>query len=195
LDSNILSTDIRRLFDNICKFPTIKTWKLLYRGSRDGFTSRAFHSRCDEIIDTVTIIKSDNGNIFGGFASFPWNSANAYYDDPQAFIFSLINKENEPFKITSADNTEIDSGKGHEAIHCNPNAGPIFGGGFDLFIGLDGYYNYSYIGYSYKHPNYKHRTERANAILGGSCSKWTLLEIEVFGLGFEDHEDDDSFCS
>ena len=48
-------------------------WKLLFRGSRDGFQAETFHSKCDNKGPTVTIVKSGN-NIFGGFTEISWNS-------------------------------------------------------------------------------------------------------------------------
>ena len=39
-------------------------WKLLFRGSRDGFQAQTFHSKYDNKGPTVTIVKSGN-NIFG----------------------------------------------------------------------------------------------------------------------------------
>lgn len=44
----------------------IKSSELLFRASRDGYTSRKFHKNCDNKGSTVTIIKCPNGNIFGG---------------------------------------------------------------------------------------------------------------------------------
>jgi len=48
-------------------------WRLLFRASRDGFASAAFHSKCDNKGPTVTIVKSGN-NIFGGFTEESWYS-------------------------------------------------------------------------------------------------------------------------
>ena len=49
--------------------------KLIFRGSRDGFTGEAFHRLCDNSPNTISIIKSTEGKIFGGFASFKWINA------------------------------------------------------------------------------------------------------------------------
>jgi len=48
-------------------------WRLLFRGSRDGFATKTFHSKCDNKGPTVTIVKSGN-NIFGGFTEVSWKS-------------------------------------------------------------------------------------------------------------------------
>ena len=92
---------------------------LLYRGSRDGLTAE-----CDGHSNTLTIIKATNSsNIFGGFASVGWESFlyGSYKSNPDAFLFSLINKNNHPLKM----NVKPDSIK--KAIYCLSEFGPSFG--------------------------------------------------------------------
>ena len=48
-------------------------WRLLFRASRDGFVPSAFHSKCDNIGPTITVVTS-GGNIFGGFTENAWTS-------------------------------------------------------------------------------------------------------------------------
>jgi hypothetical protein len=62
---------------------------LLYRATRDGFTGKAFHSKCDGKGNTITIIKNDLNYVFGGYASSAWNSSGNYLNDPNSFLFSL----------------------------------------------------------------------------------------------------------
>jgi len=45
-------------------------WHLIYRGTRDGMSAEAFHSKADGRGPTVTVI-SCNGNIFGGIHRCP----------------------------------------------------------------------------------------------------------------------------
>ena len=53
--------------------PEYSSVSLLFRGSRDGiFTNDLFHNKCVGKGKTITLIKSSNGNIFGGYASEPW---------------------------------------------------------------------------------------------------------------------------
>ena len=42
--------------------------ELLYRGSRDGWKASDFHAKCDNKGATITVIRSTDGFIFGGFA-------------------------------------------------------------------------------------------------------------------------------
>jgi hypothetical protein len=43
---------------NLCEFSRNDKWSLLYRGTRDGFGSDDFHSRCDGHSNTLTILKA-----------------------------------------------------------------------------------------------------------------------------------------
>ena len=60
---------------------------LLYRAIRDGFTSQAFHSKCNGKRNTITIIKNNLNYMFGGYASSAWNIG--WISDTNAFLFSL----------------------------------------------------------------------------------------------------------
>jgi len=82
----------------LCKFHAKVKGELIYRGSRDGFSAREFHSKCDGKANTLTIIKSTNGNIFGGFTTEAWSSSESWVKDTRAFVFSLVNNKNKPFR-------------------------------------------------------------------------------------------------
>ncbi len=141
----------------------------------EGFDSIEFHKRCDEIANTLTIIKSEHGNIFGGFAEKAWDSSNQLYEDPKAFIFSLVNKENKPFKAMSTYRAR--------AIRCDPSYGPSFGG-HDIKIWSNSNSNQescSYFGYSFGHADYQFNSDKAKSILAGS-QRFQTLEVEVFSV-------------
>jgi len=83
-------------------------------------------------------------NIFGGFTEKAWNSSCQYVADRNAFVFSLVNKENNPLKVMCEENC---------AIRCFSSRGPSFGCG-DIIIVSDSNLNresFSYFGNSYKH--------------------------------------------
>jgi hypothetical protein len=174
LDSTILDKQNKQAINLLCKLSSVKQWKLQYRATRDGFSAQNFHTKCDTAANTLTIIKSTNGNIFGGFTEKAWNSTSGYYDDQKAFLFSLVNKENKPFKVMCRI--------GGSAIYCNPSYGPTFGGGFDIHIASDSKSNttsYSNFGHTYKHADYQYGTDKAKSILAGSYN-FKTLEVEVF---------------
>jgi hypothetical protein len=54
------------------------TLSLLYRGSRDGFRGVDFHAKCDDKGATVTIVKSTEGCIFGGYSDQSWVGGGYY---------------------------------------------------------------------------------------------------------------------
>ena len=136
---------------------------------------QVFHSKCDGHSNTLTIFKAKGSyNIFGGYTTVAWESS--MKSDPDAFIFSLINKDNEPLKMN------IDPSRHQSAICCNPKYGPTFGGGNDIYIATNAnttMNSFSYLGVTYKHPQYAQGTNDANTFLAGS-HVFQLDEIEVF---------------
>ena len=162
----------------LCRFSSAQKWKLVYRGTRDGFSGNNFYNKCDWITNTLVMIKSEHGNIFGGFVENAWDLSSAWVEDPKAFVFSLVNKEGKPFKVACSKN-------GENAICCDTSFGPIFGNGHDIFISSDSNTNqssYSYFGSSYKHDDYEYESEEAKTILAGSHN-FQVIEIEVFAFG------------
>jgi hypothetical protein len=99
-----------------------KTWRLLYRGTRDGFGGANFHSKCDQQSNTVTIILTNAGYIFGGFTPIAWDSSSGYKADNtgQSFVFSLKNPRNTEPKIFALSNAS-------QAIYCGSSLGPAYG--------------------------------------------------------------------
>lgn len=88
---------------------TPRSFQLLYRGSRDGMSTRAWHLAVDGMGPTLSVIrvKKDNRDyVFGGFSSESWSSPTApgeasYKSSGSNWLFSLINayKRNLKFKI------------------------------------------------------------------------------------------------
>jgi hypothetical protein len=97
------------------KFPG-SSYKLLYKGSRDGDTAADFHSRCDEAEKTLVIVEDNYGNRFGGFTSQDWAGQYMQKKDDDAFIFSI--DKNKIYDVIPDQN----------AIGCYPNFGPVFFG-------------------------------------------------------------------
>ena len=72
-ESVILTNEEHRSVLNVWLSPQEGKWKLLFRGSRDGFQAETFHSKYDNKGPTVTIVTSGN-YIFVGFTEISWNS-------------------------------------------------------------------------------------------------------------------------
>ena len=98
--------------------------KKLYQATIDGGEPINFHSKCDNIENTLVLIKSEGLRRFGGFTPIPWESNGSHKKDQnlKTFIFSLDKK-----KIYSLK-------RGHWAVcHCK-DSGPCFGSGRDIAI-------------------------------------------------------------
>ena len=188
IDSKILgeSKTFARLYKLLKEFnkssliyDDFNEWTLLYRASRDGFDSRSFHMKCDNFTSTLTLIKANGTNyIFGGYARKQWcnDLKSAYIADANAFLFSLVNEDDEPILMDTSDETT--------SLTSYYKYGPTFGAGNDLLV-----YNesntkrasYSNLGYTYKHPKYPYKSTQAKHFLAGSFL-FSVAEIEVFQI-------------
>ena len=104
---------------DLCKFYSKQNFRLLYRGSRDGFNSLDFHANCDGIKNTLTIIKTTEDYIFGGYTGAAWDCSGNYIEDTSTFIFSLKNYKNSPFRAMCVQN--------RLSIYGSKYYGPVFG--------------------------------------------------------------------
>lgn len=124
------------------------------------------------------------------FGSFTEAGLEDYANDASAFIFSLINKEEKPFKAMSSDDY-----KGHYNF-STANGDFSRNGlslGFNSHFGKTDIYiadksntnqdSHSDFGRSYQHQDYPTETERAQNILAGS-RRFQTVEIEVLEMEF-----------
>ena len=103
----------------------VKELKKLYQATIDGDGGLNFHSRCDNIPNTLVLIKSAGNRRFGGFTSAQWSSPSSsgeWKDDPNAFLFSLDKQKIYSYK------------KDGKAIYNDKDYGPIFGSGATIKI-------------------------------------------------------------
>ena len=96
-----------------------------------------FHEFCDNIPGTISIIKSNSGNMFGGYTSKSWTSGYYKYvleclKDENAFLF-LIKSDDETVQSKCPLLFELRKGR-NDAICCYHEYGPAFGGGMDICI-------------------------------------------------------------
>jgi hypothetical protein len=78
----------------------------------------------------VTIVKSTEGYIFGGYSDQSWESDNQWKSLSRAFLFSIVNPAGlAPMKLPLTGKSN------NKAVYCDPSYGPVFGwGGNDLCI-------------------------------------------------------------
>jgi regulator of replication initiation timing len=97
--------------------------ELLFASYLDGDNACEFHSKCDDIAPTLTLVETENGTRFGGYSTLPFESHTGYYKGKgNDFIFSLDIRLK--FSNNNTDNT----------IYCHPNMMAVFGNGHDIFI-------------------------------------------------------------
>jgi hypothetical protein len=176
-DSKILDRKQKQDLLKLCRFDASSKWNLIYQASRDGRTAQAFHSKCHKKKKTLTIIKSTEGYIFGGYTDQAWNSGGQYRSDKNAFIFSLVNPYSKPLfcKINNA---------GSNAICCHSNHGPTFGGGHDIFIRFDDGKSYTNLGVSYSInlEGSKSSNNKNELLTGNRYFDFSDLEVFQFSL-------------
>jgi hypothetical protein len=146
-------------------------FKLLYRGTRDGFTAAAFHKKTDKVKPTITICQSNVGNkIFGGFTDTDWTVTNNYKNTTGTFLFSLTEKEKYALKPNMQQ----------YAMYSNASYLATFGGGFDFYLCDNcntSNASYSNFGHSYDTKG------KAKEVLCGAYN-FTVKEVEVYQVDF-----------
>ena len=112
--SNIITNieDFDFIYQELCKKLNKKELKLVqkYNALKDGDSAATFHEKCDNIGPNLTIIKTDENIILGGFTVNNWSPVigNTKTDD-LAFVFNFQKK-----KIYNIE-------KGENAIYCSKN--------------------------------------------------------------------------
>ena len=177
LDSNILN-ESKRLIEfkkKLDEWTESKSMELIFRGTRDGLSNSAFHNKCDNKGETITLIKNENGDIFGGYASISWTSGNGkYHSAPESFLFTLVNSYNtEPTKFPSKND--------EKEVYHNSGNGPIFGAGYDLGVYGD---IQNKGGWSYFPNTYEDVLGKGKLIFSNDSNKgsFKIKEIEVFKI-------------
>lgn len=154
-------------------------FKLLYRSSRDG--PKLFHFKCDQKGPTLTVIKTSEGLVLGGYSSTSWQSGPNYsgrhnraqeskhfLNSPGSFLFVLSGNDiTNPLRMKIKPNV-----KGKAGIYCNVGYGPSFGGVDQrLDLSVQGSHVAFHVGKTYESD---HMGKFSKSILGN------IEEIEVF---------------
>ena len=105
----------------------IKSWKLLFKATTNGWSPSIFHQLCDNKGPTITIATLQDGRYIGAYSPISWGQANGQYiNNPDTFLFDSNNK------YTTSESLY---GPTNYAIYQWSNYGPTFGGGHD-FVSL-----------------------------------------------------------
>ena len=188
MDSNIIRREDK--IDNSFLYFKIKEvspyirnikFSLIYRASRDGDTSKIFHSKCDFIGPNITLVKTKKGYIFGGFTTKSWKHLfkDIRKDDPE---YGTEIKDEKAFGFSINEKKIYKNGKPNEsAIFCHNNYGP-------------GFKNYFFKTYNefFKNGGICGKNEESNFIgqekeyeINGGEEKFEIEEIELFQIGFK----------
>ncbi|EXX60249.1 uncharacterized protein OCT59_021173 [Rhizophagus irregularis] len=122
-------------------------FKLIFRGSRDGFSPNKFHEICDNESGTVSIFKVKySDEILGGYNPIEWKSDMGFGITNKSFIFFFKNKKNIEHILSRVKDENL-------AIRYWDNYGPSFGSGdLTIYGGYGGFRNESNFcsnGYNY----------------------------------------------
>jgi hypothetical protein len=146
---------------------------LLYDSLVHSDSAYVFHSRCDHIGATLSIIESDYGLRFGGYTTHFWDSPSlGYYktNDLNAFVFSLSKMK----KFMCINQSQV--------IYCRKDYNVTYGGGHDIVIYhnfTSNSNNYSIFGHSYNASTLNSIEGDKNSYLAGS-HKFKVKKVEVY---------------
>ena len=173
IDSIILSESKRQgeFLGKIYEWTGFTKYDLLYRGSRDGPTSKIFHEKCDEKGPTLVLYKNDIGNIFGGYSSISWKNNGGTKSAKGSFIFTLTN-------IFNIKPTKFSDKNTNKNVHHVPEYGPSFG---EHMSDISIFDNYLEKDSETRFPEqYNDTTGKGKSIFTGNKNNFKIKEIEVF---------------
>ena len=143
---------------------------MIYSAKIHGDTIDAFNSKCNGMTNTLTIIKTNNDKIIGGFFKKALYVKDDFYD-PDCFLFSVTaeekyddnpngSKKDYSFFGTGSSSAIIDFGYG-SSIHI-----------VNKCLNTDGNY------YCERNETFKFPSHRIN----DSCIRFVVIEFEVYQI-------------
>ena len=68
----------------------LKTVELLFTASKHKFSSTAFHKHCDDIPDTLVLIRTGGGKTIAGYSHYKWNYFDGFVNDKERRVFLVL---------------------------------------------------------------------------------------------------------
>jgi len=164
----------------------IKEWlpdcqlQRLYKATWDGFSGKDFHRLCDNKGPTLTLIRSQEGYLFGGFSVESWDSTSYGKHHSQGFIFTLTNPHNIPPTVYQRNPEK------RESIYCVARHGPSFGIG-DIRVADKSNHNFDSCTKFGPYSCYKDTTGKGYCTFTGEWC-FTTSEIEVYAVLYPERE-------
>ncbi|GBB95119.1 hypothetical protein RclHR1_02480018 [Rhizophagus clarus] len=139
-------------------------FKLLVRGSKDGFESEVFHEKCDRKGPTIVVMQiAYSGELVGGYNPIEWTTGDTRITTQNSFLFSFPKQGN----IADAKLSRV-SRPGYAIRVKDKSHGPCFG---DKDLWMKQNFN-AYDSCSSDKDDYQERVT--------TLSKFWVLEYEVF---------------
>jgi hypothetical protein len=94
------------------------SWTLVYSTDRHGISINTFYHRLQYWDCSLIFLEDTKGNVFGGFASSAWETAESYFGTGESFLFSLYPElrvypwsgKNEYYMLAKGDHIEMGGG-------------------------------------------------------------------------------------
>ena len=154
----------------------VKQLNKIYQATIDGGKPINFHNKCDNIPNTLVVIKSEENKRFGGFTPIPWKTEGNYADDNETktFIFSLDYEEISLLK-------EFDK----NAVYHYKDYGPCFGYKPDIGIMGNPLIEKKLRLSHWKHDSKENKNKNIQLIDNQETGYIKALDYEVFQVIFD----------
>lgn len=121
LDADLRNSFLAKL---TCEWMPGRRTSLLYHGAVDGDNPDAYHRTCGAHLQspTLTLVRSEEGDVFGGVAALPADSGYEVAGGLWPFLFSVIGPRSRLSRFP------LKPGEERSAFAMHPLNGPLFGG-------------------------------------------------------------------
>ena len=171
--TSFLTNDDKKLISKWIHPNKIIRFNMLFNTAKDGDSSSTFHYYCDGVFPTVTVVLDTKGNKFGGYSTTSWSQSTVGASNsraPGSFIFDLSNQKK----------YELSNNFNANAVYRHNSYGPVFGGGYDLYIASSGKSNTN----NYCNKN-AYNTGNNNLLGNGGQTNFQVSNYEVYQVIFE----------
>ena len=87
------SIQLKELHSKLPYYHQYTNLKRVFSISVDGCALRSFYDKCEKVNNSILVLKDEDGNIFGGYASEAWTPKYTFYGTGECFLFTYY-KEN-----------------------------------------------------------------------------------------------------
>ena len=87
------SVQLKELHSKIPYYHQYTNLRRVFSISVDGCAMRSFYDKCENVNNSILVLKDEDGNIFGGYASECWKPQFTFYGTGECFLFTYY-KEN-----------------------------------------------------------------------------------------------------